>query len=402
LDADSLMSAQTIEALSTELTNDPAAGLIQTAPVPLGGDTLFARMQQFATVTYGCIQGEGLAGWSGREGNYFGHNAIIRMEAFAASAGIPHMPSRTGAPKLIMSHDFIEAGLLRRAGWALRFMPGLGGSFEEPPASLIDYALRDRRWCHGNLQHLRLLGTRGFHAITRFHLLQGAMSYLMSPAWFALLVIWALLGNGPESIITYFSEENPLYPMWPEMSPVNSLLIMIFMYGMLLAPKVMGALSINASGIRLRQMGAGWFILSLLVEVMLAILYAPILMVQQLVAVLRTCVGITPNWVPAARKGGNYSLGTVFKFHAHETVSGLALTAGMVSGLISLFLLPIAVSLILAVPLSMLSGLRLRGAKWREHLMATNHQLNPPDILLRALLYRSELRAPAPKPMAAE
>jgi membrane glycosyltransferase len=155
------------------------------------------------------------------------------------------MPARAGRRgALILSHDFVEAALLRRAGWTVRFVPGIAGSYEEPPATLIDYALRDRRWCHGNLQHLRLLGTRGLHVVSRFHLLHGAISYLLSPAWFILLVIWALLGNGPDSVITYFSADNPLYPVWPEMSGVQSGMILLFMYAMLLAPKVMGALGV--------------------------------------------------------------------------------------------------------------------------------------------------------------
>ena len=211
----------------------------------IGSDTLFGRMQQFAASVYGTLLGEGLAGWTGAEGNYWGHNAILRTRAFADCAGLPRMPTLTGRRgALIMSHDFVEAALLRRAGWAVRFVPWITGSYEEPPATLIDYALRDRRWCHGNLQHLRLLGTRGLHVVSRFHLLHGAMSYLLSPAWFILLVIWALLGNGPDSVITYFSADNPLYPVWPEMSGVQSGMILLFMYAMLLAPKAMGALAV--------------------------------------------------------------------------------------------------------------------------------------------------------------
>ncbi|MBE9475506.1 MAG: glucans biosynthesis glucosyltransferase MdoH, partial [Proteobacteria bacterium] len=149
LDADSLMSNSAIVALADELSQDPSAGLIQSCPKLFGAQTLFARMQQFSNVTYGWPLAEGLALWSDREGNYWGHNAIIRTAAFAASAGLPLLKSIRGKDKLIMSHDFVEAGLLRRAGWAVRFMPRIEGSYEETPATLVDYVLRDRRWCQG-------------------------------------------------------------------------------------------------------------------------------------------------------------------------------------------------------------------------------------------------------------
>ena len=61
----------------------------------------------------------------------------------------------------ILSHDFVEAALLRRGGWAVRMADDLAGSYEDAPPNLIELAARDRRWCQGNLQHARLLGTPG-------------------------------------------------------------------------------------------------------------------------------------------------------------------------------------------------------------------------------------------------
>ncbi len=398
LDADSLMSASAIIALADEMAADPGAGLIQSAPLVIGSETVFGRMQQFAASVYGALLSAGLAGWTGAESNYWGHNAILRTRAFADCAGLPRMPTltrRSGA--LILSHDFVEAALLRRAGWAVRFLPGIDGSYEEPPATLIDYALRDRRWCHGNLQHLALLGTRGLHVVSRFHLLHGAMSYLLSPAWFVLLVIWALLGNGPDSVITYFSADNPLYPVWPEMSGVQSGMILLFMYAMLLAPKAMGALAVLLGEVPVARFGgAARFAVSLVAEIVLSILFAPVMMVQQVVAVLRTVAGIRPMWSPQARKGGDYGAATVFKFHALETASGLLLTLGIASGLVSLWLLPIAVSLGLAVPLSMLSGRRVG---W---LMATPEMIDAPAILRLARTSRAMFRTAEATPIAAE
>ncbi len=403
LDADSLMTGRAILRLTDALAADPGAGLIQSFPQLIGAQSVFARMQQFANGVYGAALAEGVARWCGQEGNYWGHNAIIRTEAFAACAGLPHLRGWRGQDRLIMSHDFVEAGLLRRAGWGVRFLPRIRGSYEETPQTLVDHILRDRRWCQGNLQHLNLLWSRGFRSISRFHMFHGAVGYLMSPIWFALLLMWALIGTGEDaSVLTYFSEANPMMPTWPELTEARHVLIIVLMYAMLLAPKLMGIAALPLTGSRFRDFGGGWrFALSFLSEVVLSVLYAPILMVQQMIAVFRTWLGVQRGWSPQTREGGRYGLGTLIKCHALETVSGAALTAGILAGLVSPWLLPIAVSLLCAVPLSALSGLPMAGRAggW----MGTREVYREPLITRAARHYRGELKlllergaAPAP------
>ena len=327
LDADSLMAGRSIVALADELAADPRAGLVQSFPTLIGARTLFARIQQFSNIAYGWLLAEGLALWSQTEGNYWGHNAIIRTRAFAAAAGLPHLPG----DRLILSHDFVEAGLLRRAGWRVRFLPRLAGSYEETPASLIDHVLRDRRWCRGNLQHLRLLGARGLHPVSRFHLFHGAVAYLLSPAWFLLLLAWALLGkNETTNVIRYFSEANPLYPNWPVMTEINSALFLVIMYAVLLTPKLMGAgiIALHPKAHRIFG-GRPRFLSAFAIEVVLSILYAPILMIQQCRAVLRACLTTTEPWAPQRRGSESYPLSTLLRFHWLETVLGLVLGAGL-------------------------------------------------------------------------
>lgn len=393
LDADSLMTGRAITRLADALSRDPSAGLIQSFPQLIGAQSVFGRMQQFANGVYGLALAEGLARWTGFEGNYWGHNAIMRTRAFAACAGLPLLRSRlTGREKLIMSHDFVEAGLLCRAGWRVRFLPRLGGSYEETPPTLIDHILRDRRWCQGNLQHLNLLGARGFLAVSRFHLLHGAIGYLMAPIWFALLVIWALIGLGEEaSVIHYFSEANPSRPSWPDMSEPRHVLVILLIYAMLLAPKLLAVLALGLTGGRLIDYGGPIrFALSVACEILLAVLYAPILMVQQMIAVFRTTFGLQYGWSPQARQGGSYGWPVLLTCHALETLSGLALWGGILAGLVSLWLVPIALSLVLAVPLSALSGRRAgnSGRGW----MATPVVYTEPRITRTARLYRQQLK----------
>ncbi len=393
LDADSLMTGRAIVRLTDALALDPSAGLIQSFPQLIGAQSVFSRMQQFANGVYGAALAEGLSRWCGQEGNYWGHNAIIRTAAFASSAGLPKMRGLGGREQLIMSHDFVEAGLLRRAGWGVRFLPRIRGSYEETPHTLIDHIQRDRRWCHGNLQHLRLLWTPGLKPVSRFHLFHGAIGYLLSPIWFALLVMWALIGLGEEaSVLTYFSPENPLMPTWPELSEGRHVFIILLMYGLLLAPKLMGIAAIPLTGAKFAEFGGKRrFAISTVSEILLSVLYAPILMVQQMIAVCRVAFGLQQGWAPQDRNGGRYGLWDLVRCHALETVSGVSLMAGILAGLISAWLLPIAISLCLAIPLSGFSGVSLgrRLSGW----MATREEFNAPQVSQAAQHHRSALKA---------
>lgn len=394
LDADSLMSGRAIDRLASELSTDPRAGLIQTFPMLIGAQTVFARLQQFSNVAYGWLLAEGLATWSRSEGNYYGHNAIIRTEAFATSAMLPHLRGRSGNDQLILSHDFVEAGLLRRAGWGVRFLPRVTGSFEETPATLIDYVIRDRRWCRGNLQHLRLLGTKGLHPVSRFHLFHGAMAYLLSPAWFFLLVIWALLGKDAETnVVRYFNEANPLFPDWPPaMSHIDSAVFLIIMYAMLLTPKIAGAGIIAATPRAARVFGgARSFLLNFLVELALSIAYAPIMMIQQTKAVLRALTSNSEAWASQSRTARQHSWATLFKFHWVEMVLGLVLLSGLLAGLISLWLMPIMASLVLAVPLSALSEVQVSRRAGSTFRLDSPYTLREPAIVQRALQERARI-----------
>ncbi len=147
LDADSLMTGSSIVGLAGAMEADPDAGIIQTLPLIINRNTLFARAQQFAARIYGPVIAEGLRLWMDRDGNYWGHNAIIRTKAFAAHCAMPDLSGKPPFGGHILSHDFVEAALIRRAGYSVYMVPGLVGSYEESPPSLIDLAARDRRWC---------------------------------------------------------------------------------------------------------------------------------------------------------------------------------------------------------------------------------------------------------------
>ena len=155
LDADSLMSPSTLVEMARRMQAEPRLGILQSVPALAGGDSFFARLQQFAGRVYGGAVACGVAAWQGDDGNYWGHNAAIRVRAFAACCGLPELPGRKPFGGSILSHDFVEAALMRRAGWIVRMDPDLKCSWEEGPPSLLDGAARDRRWAQGNLQHTK-------------------------------------------------------------------------------------------------------------------------------------------------------------------------------------------------------------------------------------------------------
>ncbi len=394
LDADSLMSGRAIRQLVEALAADPDAGLIQSRPTLIGAQTLFGRVQQFSNAVYGWLLAEGLDSWAQQEGNYWGHNAIIRTRAFAESARLPYLKGWRGSKRLILSHDFVEAGMLRRAGWGVRFLPRVTGSYEETPQTLIDYVVRDRRWCHGNMQHLRLLATRGFHVISRIHLLQGALSFLMSPTWLAVVILWSFVGTSAETPNSYFSTTNPLQPMWPEQPQNVAWFYLLIVYGMLLFPKVVGAVLF---GMKRRTRDAygsnAMFAGSTLFELVVSILYAPIMMVQHTIATIHALFDRPGSWTPQNRGGDGYSWGQTFRFHWAETCLGMILLGGIVFANVSALILPIALSLAAAVPLSKLSAVRIDNVGPRVLRLDTPHTLREPQIVSSARYERASMKS---------
>ena len=349
LDADSIMGPETVLCLADALALDPGVGLIQTLPRVLPGRTLWQGLQSFASDVYGTNMGRGFAMWTGAEGNFMGHNALVRTRAFAASAGLPHLSGAAPRGGVILSHDFVEAALLRRAGWGVRMMPEADNSFEDTPETLIGYLKRDQRWCQGNLQHLRLLLTPGLPPVSRFHLLQGAMGYLASVWWMALLVLWAVPGQ--PAAIPDAPGVAALLPDWPPLPLLTQGALAGLVGFMLLAPKLMGLFS-HLRRNRLSLAAAPRFFVLVLAEALLSALLAPALMVHQVRAAVRTLWGLDGGWMPHVAHQSD--LRTLLRFHWIETSAGFAFLTLALAGVLSLWLLPVVIGLCLTVPLAAL------------------------------------------------
>jgi membrane glycosyltransferase len=389
LDADSLMTGECILNLSTAMAADPDAGIIQTLPLIINRNTFFARLQQFAARIYGLVIAAGLAVWSGRKGNYWGHNAIIRTRAFADCCGLPTLRGRPPFGGHIMSHDFIEAALMLRGGYSVYMLPTLRGSYEESPPSLIDVAVRDRRWCQGNLQHLRIIGARGLQLSSRQHLATGAMSYLSSPIWMASLIVGMVLVVQSAYIRPeFFTHEFARFPDWPRFDYERALNLFGITMAVLLAPKVMGlAYAIFRAPTRRACGGAIGLIGSAIVEVIFAALIAPIMMVIQTGSVMQIMFGRDTGWTPQRRDDGSIPLRDIVRRHwSHVALGVLTLISGlMISTSLVAWMSPTIAGLLLAILLSWVSGKLSIGLFLRRiGLLVTPEEGQRPRVASRA------------------
>ncbi len=389
LDADSLMTGHAIVSLAAAMEADPDSGIIQTLPLIINRNTLFARVQQFAARIYGPVIAAGLSAWMGRDGNYWGHNAIIRAEAFARYCGLPDLRGRPPWGGHILSHDFVEAALMRRAGYAVYMLPTLGGSYEESPPSLIDLSIRDRRWCQGNLQHIRVLFGRGFHWATRQHFLTGIFGYLTSPLWLLqLLVGIALVFQASYFRPEYFTSEFTLFPVWPRFDAERSLELFELTMGILLAPKLFGLIvAIRDPDTRRGSGGVVGLLVSTLFEVVLSALLAPIMMLIQTGHVVHIVFGFDTGWDPQRRDDGSVPFAAIVRRHrSHVALGVLSLVAGLlISPSLVAWMSPTIAGLILAIPISWLTSQRWLGLVFRRAgLLATPEETTTPPVAKRA------------------
>lgn len=389
LDADSLMTGASLVKLAHCMDGMPEAGLIQSVPVTIGRSTLFARMQQFAGGVYGPIMAAGLAFWHRGTGNFWGHNAIIRVRAFMESAGLPHLPGSPPFGGQILSHDFVEAALLCRAGWRVCMAPEIKGSYEEIPPSLIDFATRDRRWCQGNLQHSMILRAKGLRPLSRVHLAMGIMAYLTALIWLIFLIVALTLTiQQITAAPIYFENGQTLFPTWPMQDSERAMSLLFWTLALLLLPKLFG-LSIALTNREMRRgFGGAWGLTSgVVMETVLSSLFAHVMMMVQSAAIFDIIRGRDSGWNPQRRDDGSLPTSWVLRYHLFHMFIGVALGIFTFSASIPLFLwlLPATLGLAFSGPLSKASATR----RWGEYfkslgIFAIPEEAHPPAISLSA------------------
>jgi membrane glycosyltransferase len=360
LDADSLMSGPALLALAGLMAATPAAGIIQTLPRLQGARTLFGRLHQFAHNLYAPLFLGGAAYLQLADGSYLGHNAIIRLAPFLDHCRLPLLPGRPPLGGEILSHDSVEAALMRRAGWEVWLVPDLPGSWEAGPPTLVDYARRDQRWCAGNMQHLRVLLARGLTFVSRAQLGMGALSYGLAPLCLGFMLL---------SLLTAYQrgEAAALAPASPLAAAAGPALLAAAAT-LLFLPKLLGLCVAARSGGLARLGGPLRGLAGVALEIAFTTLLAPIIMAGHCQAIARVAAGRMPRWEAQRRDGGRPSLGTLLRAHGGHTAAGIA--AGLLASLalpgLQGWLVPAVAGLVLSIPVSALTASARAGALSRR------------------------------------
>ncbi|WP_281046255.1 glucans biosynthesis glucosyltransferase MdoH [Sphingomonas oryzagri] len=390
LDADSLMSGAAVMRLAAAMDRHPQVGLLQTIPMVIGGETLFARWQQFCARLYGPVFSAGLLWWSGAEASFWGHNAIIRTAAFAEACGLPKLPGPEPFGGHIMSHDMFEAALLRRRGWACHMVAMQDGTYEEYPPTFVEHAQRDRRWCQGNLQHLRVLDTAGFHWVSRLQLLMGASAYLTSPLWLMLLGVSAIVAAHSEGSIQIIA-------------PSGWLLALTIV--LLFAPKFMALGWMLADPVRRQGFGGGWSLTkSVLADIPLSALVAPMMMMTQSLAVIDILRGRKSGWAVQNRVSDGVSMSDAARASRPHLILGAAMAAAAILGWQpAIWMSPIFAGL-LASPLlvAWTSRASIGRASARRHYFMIPEERRPNPLIRDAQVSPEDLGEPVEARWGAE
>ncbi|HEY6879078.1 MAG TPA: glucans biosynthesis glucosyltransferase MdoH, partial [Polyangiales bacterium] len=372
LDADSLMRGETIVELVRRMEAQPKLALLQ-APLELHrGETLFARAQQLAGSVSGPMFTRGLATWADDNANYYGHNAAVRVSAFLECCALPVLAGQPPLGGHILSHDFVEAALLCRAGWEVRIAYDLSGSWEELPPTLPEYIQRDRRWCQGNLQHLRIAVSEGLKPMSRVHMFVGAFAYLAGPIWLLFVLVGAILAA---------TSDKGLVP--PHVALVLSLATALTLLG----PRLLGWLATSLNGAARRAHGGIIRLtLSVITEAIFAAMIAPLLMVAHTKIVFSILSGVSTSWGAQNRR----STGAAMKVVQSEVTSTL-LGVSML-GALSWFALPLVpwlspiwAPLVMAIPLALIASSEWAGKtlQWFGILRVPSETAMD-DLVLRA------------------
>lgn len=366
LDADSLMSGATILRMVRIGQTWPKIGVLQSLVVGAPTRAAFARIFQFGMRHGMRPYTMGSAWWAGDCGPFWGHNALVRIAPFRDHCELPEIP---GGP--IMSHDQVEAVLMRRAGYEVRVLPEEGGSWEDNPPTLMEFARRDLRWCQGNMQYFRLLGLPGLQPMSRFQLVWAISMFIGVPAWTAIIALAALKPLDGEDLSQF-----------PAASALGLYGAFMLMY---LAPKLAGFLDIALTRGGLAQYGGGpRFALGAATEIAFSLLLAPAVTWRTSVFVLGLAFGRKVVWNGQSRDAHALSWADATRGLWQQTAFGIALfSLGLwLAPSLALWSLPLTLGYVVAIPFAVMTADPALGARLADlGLCAIPEEIDTPDIV---------------------
>lgn len=383
LDADSVMSGSCIVSMVKLMEAHPKAGIVQTATQAIGHATLHARAQQFGSRVTGRLFTLGMQFWQLGESHYWGHNAIIRVKPFMEHCALAPIKGTGGMSGGIMSHDFVEAALMRRAGYQVWLVSDLTGSYEQQPPDLLSELQRDRRWCQGNLQNSRLMAEPGIHRVHRTMFAIGAMSYISAPLWLAFLTIGtALWVANADTFSIWHAVPQELRGLWA------------WTLSMLFLPRILGLVAVFMKGEQKSFGGAPGLLGSAAVETVMALLQAPIRMLAHSLFVLVAITGLKLEWKSPPREAAGVTWrDAAARLAPMSFIIGLlALAVAAINAEALILLAPVALPLLLSVPMTVATSHVDLGVWMRSRgVLLIPEESWSPAVLRRAWRHASRL-----------
>lgn len=386
LDADSVMSGDCLVSMVKLMEANPKAGIIQTATQAIGHVTLHARAQQFASRVTGRLFTLGMQFWQMGESHYWGHNAIIRIKPFMAHCALAHIQGTGGMAGSILSHDFVEAALMRRAGFHVWLVADLVGSYEQQPPDLLAELQRDRRWCQGNLQNARLIAEPGIHPVHRSMFGTGAMAYLSAPLWLCFMTLGTAL----------WLSGSPMVADWA-LVPAELMSLWAWTLCMLFLPRILGIAAVLINRQQNAYGGTASLLRSALLETLIALLQAPIRMLAHSLFVAIALTGLKLEWKSPPREAVSVPWRHALAQLAPMSgiVALLAVGIALIDARALVWLLPVGMPLLLSIPMTVLTSRVGVGSAMRaQHYLLIPEETKSPAVLRRAWSHASQRSKP--------
>ena len=385
LDADSFMTTEAMLRLVRIMQANPQLGILQSLVVGLPSSSAFARLFQFGMRLGMRSYTTGATWWQGDCGPYWGHNGVFRIAPFFEHCHLPALPADAVFGGEVLSHDQIEAVLMRRAGYEVRVMPVEDNSWEENPPTLVEFLRRDLRWCQGNMQYWYFLGLPGLKFVSRYQLVFALLMFLGSPAWIGMLVLGtfgvASAKNLPDIV-----------------EPATAVTLFLITFVMWFTPKYSTVTDVLTRPDARRAFGGtAWFFLGVLIETLFSILLVPIMWFGHTVFLAGLLFGRRIGWIGQTRDDHSVPFAVALRNFWPQTLLGvtsLVLLAATHPAAIPIASF-IAAGLALSIPLAIItSSPQLGDAMARAGLCGLPEERDVPPAL-RALVRAGATPQPA-------
>jgi len=345
LDADSLMSGDQIVRLVRMMQAHPKIGILQSLVVGMPSASAFARIFQFGMRHGMRSYTMGQAWWVGDCGPFWGHNALVRIKPFHEQCDLPMLPGKPPLGGHVLSHDQVEATLMRRAGYEVRVLPVERGSWEENPPTMLEFARRDVRWCQGNMQYLKLLDLPGLYPMSRFQLVWAILMFIGIPAWTLMIALLPVAAWQGRSV-----------PDFPAGLAVGLYVTFFTMY---LMPKIAGILDVVLTKGGVASYG-GWlrFVPGAALELAFSFLQGAVSTVRTSIFMIGLLFGKSVVWGGQSRDALGLSWTTAAQSLWPQMLFGSIVCGAllMIAPAVFWWSLPLTAGYLLAVPFAVLTA----------------------------------------------